>query len=35
MRGETIPVIDYSLGEEVLSDIQSAWLFIYLELVSS
>ena len=27
VRSKTIPVVDYSLGEEVLSDIQSAWLF--------
>ena len=34
MRSKTIPVVDYSLGEEVLSDIQSAWLFVYLELMA-
>ena len=35
VRSKAIPVIDYCLGEEVLSDIQSAWLFVYPELVSS
>ena len=35
VRSKTIPVVDYSLGEEVLSDIQSAWLFVYPELLSS
>ena len=35
VRSEMIPVVDYSLCEEVLSDIQSAWLFVYPELVSS
>ena len=35
VRSKTIPVVDYSLGEEVLSEIQSAWLFVYPELMSS